>query len=287
MNAKIKISILSLAGVALLASCGNKGESLTRAQAETELDSYTSSKVPAATKLNYKDQWNGSETSVGAFDTEAVYAYRKFTTKTTTIAAGTEYFVYKNGENYLMGYAAGSTKQYATVSQTAATTAITTALTLTANYAASQSGGTSYWLKGFDKTDKYFEDNPSLDKTKGDGYANIEGSSTVNGYLSAETYTKYADGEFTVDVTAQYPFQADMIAMGGEHCVYEWKNYQLTRLYNNYQKYEETFDWNNANTSVKSIDTSTWTAVTGTVEVVAFATTVTAGLGTLSHYFAD
>lgn len=286
MNAKIKLSILSLAGVAMLASCGAKGESLTRAQAEAELDSY-SNKVPAATKLTYKDQWENAEASYGVFDTAEVYAYRKNTVTSNNTTTTTEYFVYKSGENYLMGSSDGTTKKYATVSQTAASTAITTALAALTTYANNQIGGTSYWLKGFDKTDAYFSSNPDLDKTNTSGYANIKGSSTVAGYLSAESYTKYAEGELTVDVTAQYPAQADMIAMGGEHCIYAWKNYQLTRLYNNYQKYEETFDWENADTSKKSIDANTWTAVTGTVDITAYAVIVTAGLSYLGHYFAD
>lgn len=47
--------------------------------------------------------------------------------------------------------------------------------------------------------------------------------------------------------------------MGGENCIYEWENYQLTRLYNNYQDYEETMDWTKADGAEKQIDLNTWT----------------------------
>ena len=52
MNAKIKLSLLALASVSMLASCGAKGETLTRAQAETELNSYVG-KAATPTKFTY------------------------------------------------------------------------------------------------------------------------------------------------------------------------------------------------------------------------------------------
>ena len=52
MNAKIKLSLLALAGVSMLASCGAKGETLTRAQAQTELNSYVG-KAKTPTKFTY------------------------------------------------------------------------------------------------------------------------------------------------------------------------------------------------------------------------------------------
>ena len=291
MNAKIKLSVLTLAGVAMLASCGAKGQSLTRAEAETELDTYAS-KAPAATKVTYTDAWEG-ETAKLILDTTEVFGYHKFTkaveTKTdnvtvTTYHAGAEYFAYKNGENYLVGYQDGETKTYATADETTVKSILTAALSGVVSYAGYQAQGTSNWLKGFDKTEKWIADN-NKDKTSQATYDELGSNSSVKGYISAESYTKYAEGEFTADITAQYPFQQDMIDMGGENCIYEWKNYQLTRLYNNYQKYEEKLNWEAADTANKGIDMATWTPANAADKL--FIAKVTAAIAYLGHAWSD
>lgn len=293
MNAKIKSTLLVLASVGMLASC-NSGTNLSRAEAETELDSY-SKNVKAQTKVTYKDVTVGKNPSKGTksgtakssaiFDTEAVYGYRHFDEETGVFPAGSSYYAYKTTEGkYFIGSIVGSTKTYYESSETAVKGIITAAITALSTYTNSQAAGTSYWLKGFDKSESWMSSN-SKDKdataTYGEGY----GGGSVKGYVKAESYKKYSDGAMKADITAIYPFQSDMVSMGGENCIYEWKDFQLTRLYNNYQDYEETLDWTKASTDDKPIDANTWTkdATLG----VTLAATVTAALAKVSHAYSD
>ena len=91
------------------------------------------------------------------------------------------------------------------------------------------------------------------------GYGEGHAGGSVKGYIKSESYTKYADGSMKADILAVYPQNDKQVAMGGENCIYEWENYQLTRLYNNYQDYEETMDRAKADGAEKPIDLNTWT----------------------------
>ncbi len=280
MNAKIKKTLLALASAGMLASCSS-GTKLTRAEAETELDSY-SKNVKAQSKVTYNDKTvkNSSASSSAIIDTTEVYAYRHFDVETGTFKAGSSYYAYKNGEKYFFGAIVGSSKTYFEGSEGTVKTAVTAALTALSTYANSQAGGTSYWLKGFDKSEAWMNSN-NKDKdataTYGEGY----GGGSVKGYVKSESYTKYSDGSMKADITAIYPFQSDMVSMGGENCIYEWKDFNLTRLYNNYQNYEETMDWTKASTNDKPIDANSWT------KDATLVLTATAALATFSHAWAD
>ncbi|HBM99991.1 MAG TPA: hypothetical protein DD384_01975 [Firmicutes bacterium] len=289
MNAKIKLSLFALASAAMLASCGAKGESLTREQAQTELNSY-SGMAATPTKVTYedktvgenpsKDTKKGTTKSSAILDTTNVYGYRYFAEDTGNFQAGSKYYAYAKDGKYWMGAIIGSSKTYFEANEAIVKAALTASLTALNTYAASQATGTANWIKGLDKAETWMNSN-SKDKdntaTYGEGYA----GGSVKGYAKADSYTKYADGEMTADITAIYPFQADMVSMGGEHCIYEWKNYQLTRLFNNYQDYEETLDWENASTSDMPIDTDNWTKDDTLAARVALA------LVTFAHAWSD
>ncbi len=291
MNAKIKLSLFALAGVSLLASCGDSGTTLTRAQAETELDSYASH-AQTPTKVTYKDVTIGKNptksTKAGTakssmiLDSAAVYAYRHFDEETGDFPAGSSYYAYKTAEGkYFVGSVVGSTKTYYETIETVVKGIITAGIGALKTYADSQASGTSYWLKGFDKSEKWIADN-SKDKDNTETYGQGYGGGTVYGYIKSESYKKYADGKMKADITAMYPFQADMVSMGGENCIYEWENYQLTRLYNNYQDYEETFDWTNTVATDMPIDANTWTK-----GVAVLTGTVTAAMICNAHAYSD
>ncbi len=94
----------------------------------------------------------------------------------------------------------------------------------------------------------------------------------------------------TAEIVAMYPYQQSLMDQGGEKCIYEFKNYQLTRLYNNYQKYEEKFDWANAATSAKIDDTYTKieaTGVDGAIEYAALPTAAGLIFGYMAHGWSD
>ncbi len=280
MNAKIKSTLLVLASVGMLASC-NSGTNLSRAEAETELDSY-SKHIPTQSKVTYNDKTvkDGKAASSAIIDTTEVYAYRQFDVETGTFKAGSKYYAYKNGDKYYFASIVGSTKSYLESTETVVKAAVTAALTAVTGYANYQASGTSAWLKGFDKSESWMSSN-SKDKdataTYGEGY----GGGSVKGYVKAESYKKYSDGAMKADITAIYPFQSDMVSMGGENCIYEWKDYQLTRLYNNYQNYEETLDWTKASTNDKPVDANTWT------KDLTLALTATAAIATFAHAWSD
>lgn len=288
MNAKIKLSLLALAGVSMLASCGAKGESLTREQAQTELNSYAG-KAATPTKVTYEDKTigenpakgtkNGTVKSSAILDTANVYGYRYFAEDTGAFQAGSKFYAYAKDGKYMFGSIIGTTKTYyeaATAGEATTKGAITAAITALNTYAVSQATGTANWIKGLDKAETWMNSN-SKDKdnssTYGEGYA----GGSVKGYAKEDSYTKYADGSMKADILALYPTNNAQVAMGGEHCIYEWKNYQLTRLFNNYQDYEETLDWENAAIDTP-IDANSWTK--GDVALVA---TVTAALATFAH----
>ncbi len=259
MNAKsIKLGLFALAGVSILASCSSKGTSMTRAEAEKELDAIAA-KTITASKVTYSDGWDKTTNSTGVVDTDAEYVYRKFNTAVssttgsvtlTLFAAGSELFAYKDGDKYIVGYNDGTNKTYFEAKKDDVSTYAKAFLDVTnayANGAYGQAAGTSKWLKGFDKT----EAATGKKELTVDDLNSLSTDCTVKGYIGKESYTKYADGEMTADITAMYPYQQSLMDQGGENCIYEFKNYQLTRLYNNYQKYEEKFDWTSANTSAK------------------------------------
>ncbi len=295
MNAKnIKLGLFALASVAMLASCGSKGTSLTRAEAETELDTIAAKTVDA-TKLTYSEGWDKTTNSTVIADSTAVYAYRKFNTavtktvdKTTitVFEAGTEAFAYQDGDNYVIAYSDGTTKQYVTTTKDVATTYVSTFITVANSYANGSSGqakGTANWLRGFDKTEK------ATGKTTltTEDLNSLDASCTVKGYIGSESYTKYADGEMTANITAMYPYQQSLIDQGGENCIYEFKNYQLTRLSNNYQKYEEKFDWTTASTSTKIGSDYTLVPSTDLVNNAAVLANALTAFSYLAHGWSD
>lgn len=284
MNAKIKLSLLALAGVSMLASCGAKGETLTRAQAETELNSYKG-KAATPTKFTYtkKNSCQKDWHQLCFVDTENLYGYRHFYVALgETYEAGSTYYVYKsdNGK-FLFGAEVGSTKKYCEVTETAVKAALAAGVTALTAYTNGQAASVAKWLAGFDKAEGWMTAN-SKDKTNKETYGdsafgNGEGHAggSVKGYVKSESYTKYADGAMKADILAVYPQNDKQVAMGGENCIYEWENYQLTRLYNNYQDYEETMDWAKADGAEKPIDLNTWTmdatlAVKGLVVFASF-----------------
>lgn len=292
MNAKsIKLGLFALASASMLASCG--GQTMSRADAEKELDAIAA-KTITATKLTYSDGWDKTVNNTCVVDKDGLYAYRKINTavkvttdnvETTLIKAGSEAFAYQDGTSYVIGFSDGETKQYITSTKDTVTTLVGTFLTAAdkyANGASGQAAGTSKWLKGFDKTEAA---TGKKELTK-DDLNSLSTDCTVKGYISKETYTKKADGEFTADITAMYPYQQSLMDQGGENCIYEFKNYQLTRLYNNYQKYEEKFDWTNANTSVKM---EGYTAVANTDLVTAASVVASATIlfAYLAHGWSD
>lgn len=281
MNAKIKLSLFALASVAMLASCGESGTSLTRDQATAELDSY-SKNVPAQTKLTYNDKTvkAGSKNSSAILDTTAVYGYRHFEVKTGNFEAGSTYYAYAKDGKYMMGAIVGSSKTYFEASETVVRTAITAAMTAATGYANYQAAGTSNWIKGLAKATNWIESN-SKDKDDKETYGSGYAGGSVLGYVKSESYTKYGEGSMKADITAMYPKQDAMVTMGGEHCIYEWKNFQLTRLYNNFQDYEETLDWENASTNDMPIDANAWTKDATLVASVPVA------LATFAHAWSD
>lgn len=268
MNAKIKLSLLALAGVSMLASCGAKGETLTRAQAETELNSYVG-KAKTPTKFTYTKKTVAKKTGINSavVDTENLYGYRHFDVAFgKTYEAGSTYYVYKSESGkFLFGAEVGSAKKYCEVTETAVKAALAAGVTALTTYTNGEAPSTAKWLAGFDKAEGWMEAN-SKDKTNKEtykdsafGYAPGLAAGSVKGYIKSESYTKYADGSMKADILAVYPQNDKQVAMGGENCIYEWENYQLTRLYNNYQDYEETMDWNKADGAQKPIDLNTWT----------------------------
>lgn len=268
MNAKIKLSLLALASVSMLASCGAKGETLTRAQAETELNSYVG-KAATPTKFTYAKKTVAKKSGINSavVDTENLYGYRHFDVAFgEAYEAGSTYYVYKSeGGKFLFGAEVGSAKKYCEVTETAVKAALAAGVTALTAYTNGQATGTAKWLAGFDKAEGWMEAN-SKDKTNketyGDsafGYGEGHAGGSVKGYIKSESYTKYADGSMKADILAVYPQNDKQVAMGGENCIYEWENYQLTRLYNNYQDYEETMDWAKADGAQKPIDLNTWT----------------------------
>lgn len=263
MNAKIKLSLLALAGVSMLASCGAKGETLTRAQAETELNSYKG-KAATPTKFTYTKKTVAKKTGINSavVDTENLYGYRHFDVAFGDLyEAGSTYYVYKSeGGKFLFGAEVGSAKKYCEVTETAVKAALAAGVTALTAYTNGQAAGVAKWLAGFDKAEGWMTAN-SKDKTNkktyGDsafGYGEGHAGGSVKGYVKSESYTKYADGAMKADILAVYPENDKQVKMGGENCIYEWENYQLTRLYNNYQDYEETMDWAKADEAKKPID---------------------------------
>lgn len=268
MNAKIKLSLLALAGVSMLASCGAKGETLTRAQAETELNSYKG-KAATPTKFTYAKKTVAKKSGINSavVDTENLYGYRHFDVALgETYEAGSTYYVYKSdNDKFLFGAEVGSAKKYCEVTETAVKAALAAGVTALTAYTNGQAASVAKWLAGFDKAEGWMTAN-SKDKTNketyGDsafGYGEGHAGGSVKGYVKSESYTKYADGAMKADILAVYPQNDKQVAMGGENCIYEWENYQLTRLYNNYQDYEETMDWAKADEAKKPIDLNTWT----------------------------
>lgn len=268
MNAKIKLSLLALAGVSMLASCGAKGETLTRAQAETELNSYVG-KAKTPTKFTYTKKTVAKKTGINSavVDTENLYGYRHFDVAFgKTYEAGSTYYVYKSeGGKFLFGAEVGSAKKYCEVTEDAVKLALAAGVTALTTYTNGEAPSTAKWLAGFDKAEGWMTAN-SKDKTNKEtykdsafGYGEGHAGGSVKGYIKSESYTKYADGSMKADITAVYPQNDKQVAMGGENCIYEWENYQLTRLYNNYQDYEETMDWAKADEAKKPIDLNTWT----------------------------
>lgn len=269
MNAKIKLSLLALAGVSMLASCGAKGETLTRAQAETELNSYVG-KAKTPTKFTYTKKTVAKKTGINSavVDTENLYGYRHFDVAFGDLyEAGSTYYVYKSeAGKFLFGAEVGSTKKYCEVGEALVRTSLTAGVAAFTAYTNGQAPKVAKWLAGFDKAEGWMEAN-SKDKTDKETYKDFnvfnygEGHAggSVKGYVKSESYTKYADGAMKADILAVYPQNDEQVAMGGENCIYEWENYQLTRLYNNYQDYEETMDWAKADEAKKPIDLNTWT----------------------------
>ncbi len=293
MNAKsIKLGLFALASVSILASCADKGTSMTRAEAEKELDAIAA-KTITTSKVTYSDGWDKTTNNTGVADTDAEYAYRKINTAVTstsgsvtvtTFAAGTEAFAYKDGDKYIVAYNNGETKNYVESSKDVVDTlakAFVKGADGYANGTYGQAAGTSKWLKGFDKT----EAATGKKELTTEDLNSLSTDCTVKGYIGKESYTKYADGEMKADITAMYPYQSDLMNQGGENCIYEFKNYQLTRLYNNYQKYEEKFDWTAADTSAKI--TSDYTLVTDTISAAALIVSATAVIGYLAHGWSD
>ncbi len=263
MNAKIKLSLLALAGVSMLASCGAKGETLTRAQAETELNSYVG-KAKTPTKFTYTKKTVAKKTGINSavVDTENLYGYRHFDVAFgKTYEAGSTYYVYKSESGkFLFGAEVGSAKKYCEVTEDAVKAALAAGVTALTTYTNGEAPSTAKWLAGFDKAEGWMTAN-SKDKTNKEtykdpafGYGEGHAGGSVKGYIKSESYTKYADGSMKADILAVYPQNDKQVAMGGENCIYEWENYQLTRLYNNYQDYEETMDWNKADGAKKPID---------------------------------
>lgn len=290
MNAKsIKLGLFALASVSMLASCGNKGTSMTRAEAEKELDAIAA-KTITTSKVTYSDGWDKTTNNTGVVDTDAEYVYRKFDTAVssttgsitvTLFAAGSEFFAYKDGDKYIVAYNDATSKSYFESSKDEVATytkMFLNAVNAYANGSYGQAAGTSKWLKGFDKTEAA-TGKTTLTK---DDLNSLSADCTVKGYIGKESYTKYADGEMTADITAMYPYQQSLMDQGGENCIYEFKNYQLTRLYNNYQKYEEKFDWTSASTSAKI--SSDYTVATDSAAIKAKALL---GFGYLAHGWSD
>ncbi len=283
MNAKsIKLGLFALAGVSILASCSSKGTSMTRAEAEKELDAIAA-KTITTSKVTYSKGWEKTGNNHAVVDKDNVYAYRKVDSAIVTVegnvtvtlyAAGTEAFVYQDGDKYIVAYNDGTSKKYFTTSKDVAVGYVDTFLTALDGYANGKNGqaaGTSYWLKGFDKT----EAATGKKELTVDDLNSLSTDCTVKGYIGKESYTKYADGEMTADITAMYPYQQSLMDQGGENCIYEFKNYQLTRLYNNYQKYEEKFDWASADTSAK-ISTADYTLVESATDTLAVGAQIAA-----------
>lgn len=268
MNAKIKLSLLALAGVSMLASCGAKGQDLTRAQAEAELNSYNG-KASTPTKFTYAKKTVAKKNPINSavVDTENLYGYRHFDEAFGDLyEAGSTYYVYKSDSGkFLFGAEVGSDKKYCEVTEAAVKTALAAGVAAFTNYANGQAASVAKWLAGFDKAEGWMSSN-SKDKTDKEtyndsafGYGEGHAGGSVKGYIKSESYTKYADGSMKADITAVYPQNDAQVKMGGENCIYEWENYQLTRLYNNYQDYEETMDWAKAEKSSVQIDLNTWT----------------------------
>ena len=280
MNAK-KLSVTLSVLVLGLTSCGS-GKSLTRQEAYKKLDEIVAATPAAQTKLTATNNTmadvtdnSGNVTSKAGvlstyvFDAEKNYAHvivnsaktvKDSSSSTTSYAAGSEFFAYKNEGDYVFGMKYDGKEVSATVTSTD-TLNYVAASKIMENFAQKQIDafvkcGREHWHNGAGGLSAYLKRQDTLDQSKKDivvGSETIQAGATSGGsyiVLKDEKYSTTGDGNLTLDFDALYP-NPDAPEKLHEPLKFEFNNNLLTHWYNkkasNYAGNEWTMNYGSAN----------------------------------------
>lgn len=225
MNAKIKLTLAAAMTGLLLASCG--GKSISRADAEAQLEVISKGTPAAQTKVTYE---NGSDKVVASKDDNYIHyvgavADKNDSTKKTNydiyawIADGSVNLRYSNGSDKLY-YSSSNADLQSTISSGVATRV---------DAFVSGSQGQAAYLKSFMEKVDAAEKGSKTSVTRPDG-SQVETGATTPGnayvYFGAETYKSSGDGNLVMDFELMYPAQRNDAEK--EH--YVWENYLLKEI---------------------------------------------------------
>ena len=268
MNAKIKLTLaVAMAGLTL-ASCG--GKSLSRTDAEAQMEVISKGTPAAQTKVTYE---SGSDKVVVSKDDSYIH-YVSAVTDSSKNTTNYDIYAWIGEGNVNLRYSNGTDKLYYSTSNTELQSAITSGIDARISAYTSNGKGQASYLKSFFEKIDAADSGSKTSFTHKDGTV-VESGATEKGsyvYFGKENYKSSGDGNLVLDFELMYPAQRE----DAEKEYYVWENYLLKEIKVDIESTNRHSDtkWNFGKADIEKPGTDGYTAMTA-LQLVAVSAVLT------------